>query len=106
MGIFNYFKHQEIAPPEEVPPEMSHYLYFPDRLNAEEAAALIRERHFEADLSLGADDLNWLVLVRHTLADWRGRDTTPSDYFEAIAKHFDGEYDGWEIGPLQEPISR
>lgn len=81
---------------------MSHYLYFADRSDADEASALLAERQFEVEVRISADDVNWLLLVKHTLASWRGNNTAPSEYFQAIAMHFGGDYDGWEIGPETE----
>ena len=102
MGILNLFRHQTPEPViDDTPPAMSHYLTFPDRGNAEEAGTLLRDRNFNVDLREAEADENWLVLVTHELADWRGRRTSPPDYFGAIASHFDGEYDGWEIGPYR-----
>ena len=103
MGIFNLFRRRTTEPViDDTPPAMSHYLTFPDRENAEEAGTLLRERDFDVDLKEADDDEHWLVLVTHELADWRGKRTSPPDYFGAIASHFDGDYDGWEIGPYRQ----
>ena len=85
----------------DIPPEMSHYLYFGARESAVEVATLLENRTFAATAQPSGDGGSWLVVARHLLADWRGNRTPPSDYFEAIARHFDGEYGGWEIGPMQ-----
>ena len=78
---------------------MTHYLYFADRNDADEASAVLAERNFAVEVRLGADGTHWLLLVTHSLASWRGNRTVPSEYFQAIATHFGAEYDGWEIGP-------
>ena len=102
MGISNPFRRRPTGPViDETPPAMVHYLHFPDKEIAEEAGTLLRDRHFEVDVRGAEDDDNWLVLVTHELADWRGKRTSPPDYFGAIASHFDGDYDGWEIGPYR-----
>ena len=102
MGILNLFRRRRPEPViDDIPPAMSHYLTFPDRENAEDAGSLLRDRDFDVDLKEADDDEHWLVLVTHELADWRGKSTSPPDYFEAIASHFEGDYDGWEIGPYR-----
>jgi hypothetical protein len=103
MGILNLFKHRASnTVVDERPPAMVHYLHFPDKEIAEEAGMLLRDRNFDVDVEPGDDEKNWLVLVTHELADWRGKRTSPPDYFGAIASHFDGGYDGWEIGPYRQ----
>jgi hypothetical protein len=103
MGILNIFTNRSPEPViDDTPPAMSHYLTFPDRENAEEAGRLLRGRDFDVDLREGGGSEHWVVLVTHELADWRGKQTSPADYFGAIASHFDGEYDGWEIGPYRQ----
>ncbi len=103
MGILNIFRNRPSAPViDDTPPAMSHYLTFPDRENAEEAGTLLRARAFDVDLKEAGDDEHWIVLVTHELADWRGKRTSPPDYFGAIASHFDGDYGGWEIGPYRQ----
>ena len=101
MSITRHFhNHRTIADP-EIPSEMSHFLYFDARASADEVATLLEERTFTVSTQPAGDGTGWLVVVRHLLAGWRGIHTPPSDYFEAIAHHFDGEYGGWEIGPMQ-----
>ena len=76
---------------------MSHYLRFADRRDAEEASALLSQRGFMVEVGLGSADSDCLLVVKHTLASWRGNRIPPYDYFQSIATHFDGRYDGWEI---------
>jgi hypothetical protein len=95
------FRTRQAAFDHEPPPEMSHYLQFSQRESAGEVVTLLRQRDFHVSLQPALETKAWLLVVRHLLADWRDKPTPPPDYFEAIAHHFDGEYDGWEIGPMK-----
>ena len=73
-----------------------HYLYFPAEDIANRVATVLRERGVTADVRLGADESNWLVLAR-TLTD--SSDDATEFIFNMmyhIADEFGGEYDGWE----------
>lgn len=69
----------------------THFLYFSNHTKGQTAALELRRRGFDVEDRLGADDLNWLVLVT-----CRGTPEVDEEFFESIAAEFDGEYDGWE----------
>ena len=59
-------------------------------------ASALRQRGFEVESRLGADDVNWLVLASHVL---EAPEALPAlrDELEALAQRYSGEYDGWEL---------
>jgi len=73
-----------------------HYLYFPEKRAAEEAAVELRSLGFSAEDRLGADGVNWLVLARQELVPSEEAIATARQQMEEIARRGDGEYDGWE----------
>lgn len=83
-------------PGQDTPGRLSHYLYFPTRKAGEEVATTLRERGFDVESRLGADDVNWLVLATHRLED---PESLPAvrDELEQLAQRHSGEYDGWEL---------
>ena len=84
-------------------PKLTHYLYFETRATAEAAGEAIRVRGYDIDVMKSADDQQWLLLAvgaipadEDTIDDSRG-------YFEGLASSLGGEYDGWEMGPFEQP---
>lgn len=73
---------------------IDHYLYFPKRHNAEQAADQLRTQGWIVELRMGADGKNWLVLakqpapIEESIGDIR-------DKLEDLAEELGGEYDGW-----------
>lgn len=90
--------HEEPRTPADEDPtgRLAHYLYFPTQEAGEEVARTLRERGFEVESRLGADDVNWLVLASHILEAPEALPTL-RDELEALAERFSGEYDGWEL---------
>jgi hypothetical protein len=75
---------------------VSHYLYFPGRGAAAEAAAELRSLGFKTEERLGAEDTNWLVLARHEAIPSEEAFIATREVMEGIARARGGEYDGWE----------
>lgn len=73
---------------------IDHYLYFPQRNNAEKAAERLRSKGWTVDVRMGADGRNWLALAKQPapidqdIGDLR-------DELEELANELGGEYDGW-----------
>lgn len=76
---------------------MRHYLYFPEKLNAEKAAQWFRSQGFSVEVKLGADGENWLALVKHEAPQKAEEMDNLRNEMEALASQLDGEYDGWEL---------
>jgi len=74
-----------------------HYLYFPEKANAEKAAQWFRSQGFAVDVRLGADKENWLALVKHEIVENQEDMEKLHEEMEALAKRLNGEYDGWEV---------
>lgn len=74
-----------------------HYLYFPERTNAERAAQWFRSQGFSVDVRLGGDNENWLALVKHETPDNPQDLEKLREEMGAIAERLNGEYDGWEV---------
>lgn len=77
--------------------ELSHYIYFPSKTKAQEAAKKLRDSGFVVEVRPSADGKNWLTLAKHTapsdeeaIEQLRGR-------LEDLATSLDGDYDGWEM---------
>lgn len=74
-----------------------HYLYFPEKMNAEKAAQWFRSQGLSVDVRLGADKENWLALVKQENAASQHDLEKLREEMEALAGSLNGEYDGWEI---------
>jgi hypothetical protein len=84
--------------PKPVPNQaMRHYLYFPEKENAEKAAQWFRAQGFSVDVRPGADNENWLALVKHEIVDNQQDLERIREEMEALTERLDGEYDGWEV---------
>lgn len=81
----------------DAPHVVLHYLYFPARNAAEEAAAELRSLGFEIEERLGADSMNWLVLARHEVVPTEDTIAAARKTMENLARARNGEYDGWEV---------
>jgi len=73
---------------------LDHYLYFPRKNDAEEAAKRLRVKGWKVEVRMGADGENWLTLakqptpIEEEIGDVR-------DELEDLADKLHGEYDGW-----------
>lgn len=76
-----------------------HYLYFPSVEAAQAAAPRLEADGFAVEMSLGADQKNWLALATHTAVI--NTDTVPElrARLTALAAAHGGDYDGWEATP-------
>ena len=76
---------------------LDHYLYFPKKSDAEEAAMRLRGKGWTVEVKKGADGESWLALARQPapidqdIEEIRGE-------LEELAQQLHGEYDGWEAG--------
>ena len=73
-----------------------HYLYFPDKNGATEAATKLRLHGFVTEERLGADGTNWLVLARHQVVPSEATIGAARRVMEDLTRVGAGEYDGWE----------
>lgn len=78
------------------PHVVQHYLYFPEEHASQSVADLLTKRGFDVENRLGADNVNWLVLAKHRIIVTEEVIETLRANFEAVAAHYNGEYDGWE----------
>jgi regulator of ribonuclease activity B len=79
---------------QEEPKVLDHYLYFPEKANAERAAVKMREKGWTVEVKMGADGENWLALAKQPAPieeDIGGI----RDELEELADRLGGEYDGW-----------
>lgn len=90
---------KQLAPQPKVASNQSvrHYLYFPEKANAEKAAQWFRSQGFSVDIRLGADNENWLVLVKHETVDNQKDLEKFREEMETLTERLNGEYDGWEV---------
>jgi len=73
-----------------------HYLYFPAKGAAEEAAATLRGLGFTTTERSGADGTNWLVLAQHRIELSEETIGAARQVMERLTGPGFGEYDGWE----------
>ncbi|MGZ4393238.1 MAG: ribonuclease E inhibitor RraB [Gaiellaceae bacterium] len=73
-----------------------HFIYVPDRAKAEALAAKLRLDGLEVESRVGADNVNWLVLVRHRLVPDEEAVERLREQLTDLAEVIGGEYDEWE----------
>jgi Regulator of ribonuclease activity B len=84
-------------PGQPVDQAMRHYLYFPEKSNAEEAAQWFGNQGFSVETKLSGDGDNWLTLVKHGAPQSVDEMDKLKEEMEALALRLNGEYDGWEL---------
>ncbi len=83
------------------PREVLHFLYFPTREGADDAASELRDDGYTVEVQPSADaDTDppnpWLALAKKDTVIDEGTVTVMRPKFEALAATRSGEYDGWE----------
>jgi Regulator of ribonuclease activity B len=78
------------------PRRFRHFIYVPDRTNADALAAKLGLDGFEVESRMGADNVNWLILVHHELGPDEGAIEVLREQLTGLAEALGGEYDGWE----------
>jgi hypothetical protein len=73
-----------------------HYLYFAHEPIAKQVAKTLSDQGIRAEVRLGADNVNWLILVTVQIVPTESAVADTCAFFEQIAAENDGEYDGWE----------
>jgi Regulator of ribonuclease activity B len=76
------------------PKSLEHYLYFPRKSNAEQAAERLRAKGWEVEVKKGADGRNWLASAKQS-APVEDDIEEIRDELERLAEELGGEYDGW-----------
>jgi hypothetical protein len=84
-------------------PKLTHYLYFESRATAEAAGEAIRGRGYDIDVMKSADDQQWLLLAVGSIPVDENTIDDNRYYFDGLAGSLGGEYDGWEMGPFEQP---
>jgi hypothetical protein len=80
-----------------VPHTVLHYIYMPVRESAALVARELRQRGFQTEERLGADNVNWLVLATHQIVVSEATmSSTRRDMEALVEENGGGEYDGWE----------
>jgi hypothetical protein len=74
-----------------------HYLYFPNRTDAETAGECLKSKGYSVEVRRSGDDKSWLVLATQEGCIALEEVDTLRDEMESLASNFDGEYDGWEL---------
>lgn len=82
----------------DTPREVSHWLYFPDRRSAEDAADALRSDGYTVTLetSHGHSDGRWCAKALHEIVVSPATIATTRTSMERLAARLGGEYDGWE----------
>lgn len=90
-------KKNQAAKGESSEQAMRHFLYFPEKTDAERAAERLSDRDFKVVIRMGADGENWLTLATKN-PPRSGEDMERlRDQMEALAAELHGVYDGWEV---------
>ncbi len=71
------------------------YLYFPSKEAASKVAQTLRDEGYEAQVSLGADNINWLCFATKSIVPTQEALSATGKHLEALAQQLGGEYDGW-----------
>ena len=89
---------EETKTKEEVPPKfLRHYLYFPKKADADQAAKRLREKAgWSIEVKKGADGENWLALAQQPAPIEQDIEEI-RDELEELAGKLHGEYDGWDV---------
>ena len=75
---------------------VSHFVYIPKRVNAETLAARLRGDGLDVEMRMGADNINWLVLVHQIATDDDDAIEEMEEKLTKLAVASGGEYDGCE----------
>jgi hypothetical protein len=92
-----------------VPHTVLHYIYMPVRESAALVARELRQRGFQTEERLGADNVNWLVLATHQIVvSEANMSSTRRDMEALVEQNGGGEYDGLEgcCGPRQSKLTQ
>lgn len=77
------------------PHEMEFFLYFPDEVSANAAAADIRKQGFAVEVWPPKDGSEWLCFATKTMVPTYEDIVAIGREFNTIAESYGGEYDGW-----------
>jgi hypothetical protein len=78
------------------PHRVRHYLYLPNEKQAKKVAHKLQAAGYEIEVRLGADGINWLVLINHSIVLTEQAILNVRSQLEKLALELHGEYDGWE----------
>lgn len=80
---------------EEFPEYIDHWFYFSAQVDAECAAARLRDRGWSTSIKPSASDTDWLVLATQPAT---GDEEMEEIYYDlsSFAERLRGHYDGWE----------
>jgi Uncharacterized protein conserved in bacteria, COG3076 len=84
-----------------VPYWVEHFLYFPRRRWAQQAARQLRHLGYEVEVSESATEGSWLVLARCQMLPTEEDIDTVAEQLRELAEAFGGEYDGWGMDVRQ-----
>jgi Uncharacterized protein conserved in bacteria, COG3076 len=84
-----------------VPYWVEHFLYFPRRRWAQQAARQLRQLGYEVEVSEGATEGLWLVLARCQMLPTEENIDTVAEQLQELAAEYGGEYDGWGMDVRQ-----
>ena len=73
---------------------IDHYLYFPKKTNAVQAALRLRSKKWTVELRRGGDGNKWLMLAKQPTSSDDDSEAI-HDELERLARELGGEYDGW-----------
>jgi regulator of RNase E activity RraB len=84
-----------------VPYWVEHFLYFPRRRWAQQAARQLRQLGYEVEVSESATEGLWLVLARCQMLPTEEDIDTVAEQLRELAAEYGGEYDGWGMDVRQ-----
>jgi Regulator of ribonuclease activity B len=76
------------------PRVLDHYLYFPEKSNAERAAVKLREKGWDVEVRMGPGGENWLALAKQPAPIAEPIEEVRYE-LEELADELGGQYDGW-----------
>src|SRR5215475_4946996 len=78
--------------------QLRYFLYFSREKDAKLAGRSLRQMGFSIEINRATDENNWLMLATAPPDSEDKIDETRIE-LEELAARYDGEYDGWELGP-------
>jgi len=83
------------------PHEIQFFLYFKTKDSAKRASGLVAKEGCKVAVEPGADHMSWLCDGRKRMVPMLSDLVRLRKRFNAIAKRFGGEYDGWETAVVK-----
>lgn len=79
-----------------LPHEVTFWMYFPTRVDAEKAAEVARKEQFEVEVGKSDSSSDWHCSAAKMMVPTHEAVSEHIEHFKEVASKFNGEYDGWD----------